>query len=263
MGEPVDAAPRSNRRRKAPEPIEELFKPSFSIFVGRGSTGKTTVARWVCDRAQRPVLVYDGDADHIGLQRFVDGAMVTASADDIDVRQGFEDLIDRHLEERIDVVIDLGGGDRVFPTLAYHLDLHTFLVEEGSKPAIFYLAGPDPADLALLTELEADGLFAPERTGILFNEHLIPRHMPDRVFKDIVGRDEVLQRAIKRGAQVARIPRLETADRILEAGVSFQYAVKGCALVDGLPLSPTQRQQTRRWLERLHQSMEPMLDWLP
>lgn len=263
-GEEIGANNRGgNRRRKAPEPVELMFKPSFTILVGRGNTGKTTVARWICARNQRSVLAYDGDAHHLGLKRFVTDAMVTESADDIDVRQGFQDLIDRHIEQKIDVVVDLGGGDRVFPTLARHLDLHTFLVEQGSLPTIFYLAGPDPADLALLAELEVDGLFAPECTGILFNEHLIPRYMPDRLFKDIIAKNEVLQHAILRGAQVARIPRLETADRIAEAGVKFQDAAEGCALLEGPPLSPVHRQITRRWLQRMDEAMAPMLDWLP
>lgn len=243
--------------------IDVTRTPSFIFFAGRGYTGKTFLNRYLYETACHPVIVGDGDRTNIGISKFVPQARVPLSSDERDVRDWLMALIDEQIETKTDLMLDLGGGDVILGNLARELNLDEFLVEQGIRPVLLHLMGPDPADLSILAGLERDKTFAPKCTAVIFNANSIPSHKSQRAFLDVIDNSPILQAAIARGVEVAVMPMLEPAG-LIPADVTFSSAAAGC-MPSGYPrLSPLRRQQIIMWLRAMQTDVRSHIEgWLP
>ena len=131
------------------------FQPARARLVlplGRGGRGKTTLTRWMVERAHRAgrsPVVADADRNNATLSRFFGGVLSPPSADDRDVTEFVARLVEAQVERRFDAVLDLGGGDLTLKRLAAEMELATWLPTLGVDLVAIHLLGPSADDLSL------------------------------------------------------------------------------------------------------------------
>jgi hypothetical protein len=82
-------------------------------------------------------------------------------------------ILNRMVEERRSVVLDLGGGDRVLQEYGRDLLLVEFCEEYGIEPLALYFLGPEEEDLKHVLPIWEAGYFRPKRTFLVLNEGVI------------------------------------------------------------------------------------------
>ena len=242
-------------------------EPRLIVPLGRGSRGKSLWTRWAVERAQsegREVVVADADRTNPTLAGYFEGVVTPPSADDRDVREWLASFIEAQIAGRFTAVLDLGGGDLVLKRIAREIQLVPFLREHGIRPVAVYLLGADPDDLAYLRDVEADGLFAPEATVIVFNEALVPIHRtPSTAFGETVQGHAILAKTLDRGAKLVWMPRLEPAQEIDARRLTFAAAEASQVKEGQAPIGPWKRQQIALWRRSMEAAFAPVADWLP
>jgi hypothetical protein len=100
------------------------------VPLGRGSRGKTTFARWAAEQAiseGRAVTIVDCDRTNQELALYFKDVMTPPSADDNDVREFLAAILERQLEDKTSLILDLGGGDLILKSLAREMELVPFV----------------------------------------------------------------------------------------------------------------------------------------
>ncbi|WP_066927295.1 hypothetical protein [Methylobacterium sp. CCH5-D2] len=250
----------------APSPDVEI-RPKLILLLGRGSRGKTLLARWMIDRAAnagRTVVVADGDRTNRTLARFFSHAVSPASADDADVRNWIAGLVETQLLCGHDVLLDLGGGDLLLKSIAREMDLLAWLTALGIDIVCVHLMGASIDDAAYLQSVEEGGLLASPATVLVLNEGTVP---PGRsahaAFSETVQTMPIFAATVARGARLASMPRLEPGPDLEEGGLTFYLAAQGLAPAGARPLGPWKRQQVSIWLRRMEERFASVLEWLP
>lgn len=234
-------------------------QPKVIFGLGRGARGKTVSFRWMVDRALkagRAVTVADGDRTNQTLAAFFDGVRSPPSAEDADMRPWLDGLLEKHIEARRSLVVDLGGGDQLLKGAALELDLAAFLPTAGLVPVGLHFLGADKDDVAYLADVERDGLFAPAHTAIVFNEGVVPAGVSVEDAWRKHREHPAVQAAVTRGAKLVRMPRLGCMTLLDDRRLRFSDA--GPAQV-GL----MNAQRVVMWLREVEQAFGPILDWLP
>lgn len=259
-------ATRLNEALAVPSPDVEI-RPKLFLLLGRGSRGKTLLARWVIDRAAnagRTVIPADGDRTNRTLARFFSGAVSPASADDADVRSWVAGLVEALLAGGHDTLLDLGGGDLILKGLAREMDLLAWLTSAGIDVVVVHLLGPSIDDAVYVQDAEAECQLASPATILVLNEGTVP---PGRsahaAFSETVQTQPVFAAAVSRGARLVSMPRLEPAPELEEGGLPFFQAAQGLAPAGARPLGPWKAQQVAIWLRRMEANFAPVAEWLP
>jgi hypothetical protein len=194
-------------------PAVDACEHARAVFaVGRGGRGKTVAYRWIVDRALnhgRPVTVADADRTNQTLAAFFGDLVISPpSAADDDMRPWLDGLLEKAIQQRQSLIVDLGGGDQLLKHTAMELDLVGFLTQNGVIPVVLHFVGADSDDLAYLRESERNGLLAPEKTAIVFNAGVVPAGVSVDAAWAKHENDPALRAAIARGVQLVRMPRL-------------------------------------------------------
>jgi hypothetical protein len=158
--------------------LQEL-KPKLFTALGRGARGKSTLLKFLVQRAQeqgRDVVIADVDRTNPSLSALFEGVVSPPSADDRDVKEFLAEFIEAQIEKKFTSVVDLGGGDLILKQVARETQLVPFLLRHGITPVAVHLIGTDIDDLAYLHEVEQDAVFAPAATIIVLNEGTVPPH---------------------------------------------------------------------------------------
>lgn len=240
--------------------------PKLVVPLGRGSRGKTFLARWIIERANssgRGVVVADIDRTNATLSEYFEGVVNPPSADDRDVIDFLSSFFEQQIEKRFSGVIDFGGGDLVLKRMAREVNLVEFLAQYKVDPVAVHLIGPDRDDLAYLHSVEQGEIFAPSSTILVLNEALCPPHRtPLAYFESTIRNDPILVRAVQRGARLVRMPALEPAGELDRRRLSFAAAERGD---DGGShgIGPWKRQQIATWRRAMEAAFAPVSDWLP
>lgn len=238
------------------EPIGD--QPRLIVAGGRGKVGKSVLLRYSIERhlvrGNTPVIA-DADRTNATLAAFFPAAIRPKSAEDGDVREWLNTLLDDQAEHRRTIYLDLGGGDLSLHAWARELDLVAFLQENGVIPVLIHCLGSDIDDLAYLRDLEQ--VFAPPHTAILLNEGLVPANKaPLTAFEPTLDH-QVFKAAIARGASVVRMPRLGCMQQIEQRRLTFEAASERSS---GLGL--TTCQMVKVWRRQLDKTLEPILPWI-
>ena len=154
---------------------EDAPRGTIDVLLGRGRTGKTTWARWAIERAQsagRTVAVADGDRNNATLRSFYPNASSPAAGDDVTMTAWMEELAEGVINTRGRLVLDMGGGDRSFATVAERHGFNEVLPAEGVDLTAWYFLTGGRADFETLVLMEGMG-FQPPRTVIVLNEGLV------------------------------------------------------------------------------------------
>jgi hypothetical protein len=172
-------------------------------------------------------------------------------------------FFEQQIEERYSAVIDFGGGDLVLKRMAREANLVAFLGKYKIDPVAVHLIGPDRDDLQYLHSVEHEEVFSPPSTILVLNEALCPPHRtPLAYFESTIRDHPILVRAIKRGARIVRMPRLEPAGEIDNSRLGFAAAEDGGG---GGPhgIGPWKRQQIATWRRAMEVAFTPVGTWLP
>lgn len=237
--------------------------PKCWLFVGRGRTGKTTLIRWIAERAGAagtPVVLTDLDRTNATLTSYLSDVIRAPVLDDAGTVQWLQNVIGNTMTNRASTLIDLGGGDTALAKLAEEVpNLDEIVRDGGAELVIAYLVGPQPDDLSPLATMRHLGL-KPPATVIVLNEGLLgPGMAPDTGFTSI-RRHSVFKAAIDDGAAVVQFPRLLPAGEVERRRISFVEARD--ALVEPA-LGPFDRARIRHWLDQMDHEFNPIASWLP
>ena len=258
---PVTLAP--SVRPSAPKLVDRTpgvdltGKVKAVFFIGRGRTGKTTLARWAYEGlAERGGTAIIAAADPVNrtLANYLDGVAQPPSTDPLEVRDWLIVLLQHAMSEKLSVMVDLGGGDTSLIELLKVLpNLVAMMAEDGMEPVAIHAIGTDPHDLHPLATTEEMG-FQPRATAMVLNE--VYARGGQRYRFDEVTSHPVYQAAINRGAEPIWMPAL------IEE-VARYCAQDGGRFLD-LPRSkPFFAQALKNWLGAMSAEFSPIATWWP
>ena len=111
------------------------------------------------------------------------------------------------MEDRVDAMVDVGGGETALTRVIAELPLADSLEEQGIRVVVVHMVGPDAADLDYLDSFEDGGLFAAPATLVVQNAGLVMTGGIDEAFASIYDHRTV-GRVRTRGGIVVQMPRL-------------------------------------------------------
>lgn len=252
----------------AQERVESFMRRAQLLtFVGRGARGKSTLARFVIERARaggRCVLVLDADRINATLAGAFPDAIVPESGDDTDVETTVAGLVERISETGENAVLDLGGGDTNLRRFAAEMDFRTWLPSIGIEPVAIHVMGASPDDCSALALAEEGGLLAFPKTILVFNEGIVPiGQSPTAAFSRAVQEQPIVRQTLERGARLCVMPRLGPLFEIEDRGLTFADAAANTAPSGIDPLGKWRAQQVTVWLRKMAENLSDVEGWLP
>lgn len=240
---------------ETPPGLDLSGKRKAWFLIGRGRIGKTTFARWLTetmDQRGGSAIIAAADPVNRSLRQFLDNVAEPASADPEEVKNWLRALLEYQVEEKLNSIIDLGGGNTSLSALLAEMpDLADVLSQGGIEAIACHVIGPDPHDCVPLAVTEAEG-FQPKATVIVLNE----AHGRRPRFDPVLAQPEV-RAAIDRGAVQLWMPQLnEDAARQCDANAWRYYKVRDKA-------GPFTASAVQTWLRRMGTEFEPIKTWLP
>jgi hypothetical protein len=256
------SATRSDPQQTPAASVDLKGRPKVVMAIGTGGTGKTTLLRWICEKAferddTTQLLLATVDPVNRELaQYFTD----TVSPDTKDAAAWLERLLTKIVETRWNAAIDFGGGDTSLPKLVEEIpDLLAVMDEAGIAPVAMYLMSPRVDDLTPLSEMQQAG-FQPKATALVLNEGRVDTSRdPDREFA-LLRRHPVYRAAIEQGAVEIWMPRLYAAQHIEARRITYRQAAEGTG---STPLNIFDRSRVHRWLTVMDKAFAPIESWMP
>jgi hypothetical protein len=233
-------------------------KPKLVVTHGRGGTGKSTFVRVLLERAReagRESAVADADRTNATLAAFFTDVVRPAHPDDKTVQDWLDDLVNQQAEDRITVILDMGGGDQVFKRFAKELELVQLMESANIMPVAVHLIGPDVDDLAYLHDVEESGAFCPAQTILVLNEGRVRDQRPRDVAFAEIREHSIYRKALDRGAKEIWFPRLACMQEVNSRRLLFAAAEASLGL--------TNRQRVALWRRDVEAALKPVADWLP
>jgi hypothetical protein len=236
--------------------IDLSGKAKCWFFIGRGRTGKSSLARYVAETsaaAGGEAAIAAVDPINRSLRSFLDGVLEPPSSDPAEIKIWLRQLIEFLMENRHSGLIDLGGGDTSLLALLRDMpDLTDIMSGAGVEPVAIYMAGTDQHDLTPMAMASKAG-FNPRASAIVLNE-LHGRRETDF---DQVMDHPAYQEAVSRGALQLWMPLLTPeAARVIDTN-HWRY------LDAKAKLGPFYASAVHSWLRRLGAEMECVESWFP
>jgi hypothetical protein len=238
-----------------PTAIDLAGKRKVWFLIGRGRIGKTTFARWIAETMEArggSALIAAADPANRSLRSFVADVAEPPSSDPSEGKEWLRDLLQAAMDEKLNAVIDLGGGNTLLSALlAETPDLVAVLSAGGVEPVAVHIIGPEPHDLVPLAMTEAEG-FTPAATAIVCNE----AHGRRARFDGVLAHPTV-KAALDRGAVQLWMPLLTPdAARLCDASAwRYHDAIDRAG--------PFTASSIRTWLRRMGEELAPIASWVP
>ena len=260
--------------------IENVFalepKPASAkllVLLGPQNSGKSLLGRAIVERAReqgRDPLILDGDRNDAYLASLfteTDAAGTAARrvrrpdyADDATVKAWLDAEVSEMEGDGRSRVLDMGGGDLVFPDYAREREIVAMLSDARAAidPVAVHLILPTVSDLAVLERMEGEGLFTPAATILALNAGPVgDTRLAEVVFRR--ARESAIYRAaVARGALEIVVPTLGCMNLVDDAGLSFEQAMARSS-----PLGLAHRQMVATFRRRLYAQLEQVAPWLP
>ena len=149
-------------------------KAKAIMAIGLGATGKTTLLRWLCERALErsddELALATVDPVNRELGHYFPAAMAPPTQDPTQVTAWLEQLLAMVMETRKSVALDFGGGDTTLARLLAEVpDLQQMMESAGVEPVVLYPLTPRSSDLTPLATMAQAG-FRPKATALILNE---------------------------------------------------------------------------------------------
>jgi len=260
LGRPMRAGPSG-------QALDLTGKAKAIMAIGLGATGKTTLLRWLCERAlergEDELALATVDPVNRELGHYFPAAMVPPTQDPAQVTAWLEQLLAMILETGKSAALDFGGGDTTLARLLTEVpDLQQMMESAGVEPVALYPLTPRSSDLTPLAAMTKVG-FRPKATALILNEgRADSTRAPLQEFGQI-RRHSVYKSAIAQGAVEIWMPRLYAAKAIEDRRSGFRQAVNGETPQGRLGLGPFDRSRTRHWLAAMEEAFAPIASWLP
>jgi hypothetical protein len=258
---------RQERTKPSGQAIDLTGKAKAIMAIGLGATGKTTLLRWLCERALErnddDLALATVDPVNRELGHYFPAAMAPPTQDPTQVTAWLEQLLAMILETRRSVAVDFGGGDTTLARLLAEVpDLQPMMEGAGVEPVALYPLTPRSSDLTPLAAMAQAG-FRPKATALILNEgRADSTRAPLQEFGQI-RRHSIYKSAIAQGAIEIWMPRLYAAKAIEDRRIGFRQAVSGEMPEGGLGLGAFDRSRTRHWLAAMEDAFAPIASWLP
>jgi hypothetical protein len=203
------------------------------------------------------VSLADADRDNATLPAYFHDVLRPEGPDNGTVLAWLDALVNQQAEQQMTIVLDMGGGDRVFNELAVELELASLLEGIGIMPVAVHCLGPDLDHLSPLEEAERAGAFYPAQTILVLNEMLITNGLAKETAFASVRSHKAYKSALKHGAKEVWFPKLWCMQEVNSRRLSFEAAQNETAI--GL----TNRQRVAMWRRKVSEALQPVAAWLP
>jgi hypothetical protein len=211
----------------------EAVPPVLVVAVGRQRVGKTTLLNALAEvyRANGAKLaIWNADLHNRThtLSLFHNDVMEPSpELSAIQQQQWIEERVRDQVTQRFDAVLDVGGGITALNALVEEIRLVDMLEQRGIRVVLLYVLGNERADLDYLARLADGDQFMPESTIIAFNEGLLGNGANGPLAFAKLMDERAVKTAIKRGAEIVRIPSLSCMSAVTDRGMSFTDFAKG------------------------------------
>ena len=223
--------------------------------------------RWAAEAAilaGTTLLMADMDPTNDTFSKYIDNVARPPEASDPALSLKWLDKLLQHaLQQRLSLLVDLGGGDTTLRRLAEQLpDLVEMAEAQGFAIVLFYTAGPQEEDLSPLATMEGLG-FRPSATAIVLNEAMVDLgDTPLQAFARVLRHSAFLA-AVGRGAVPIWMPRLLPAQQVEIRRLHFRDAAAGETGQGTTPLGPFDRSRVLHWLRAMDANFAGIRTWLP
>lgn len=254
--------------------LEPRLDPAkLLVLLGPQNSGKSLLGRAIVERAReqgRDPLVLDGDRNDAYLAALfgnpgarageVIGVRRPPYADDATVKAWLDAEVSEMEGDNRSRVLDMGGGDLVFPDYAREREIVAMLADARAAidPVAVHLILPIPSDLAVLERMEADGVFVPSATILALNAGPIGDTRAAEIVFRRVRETAIYRAAVARGAREIVVPTLGCMNLVDDAGLSFEGAMARSS-----PLGLAHRQMVATFRRRLYAELDKVAPWLP
>jgi len=254
-----------------PSSIDLTGQAKAWFLVGPNGSGKTALARWMgwklSGNTDRVALMAALDPQNRSLATWFQNVAQPDTNDSVQTARWLSDYVEYLMEQRASAILDFGGGDTALAKMVHEVpDLCTTMTAAGVVPVACYMVGPRVEDLASLDALEQAG-FQPPATAIVLNEGRVDSTLSREEAFARVLRHSAFDRAVKRGASVLWMPRLEpeVAAEIEGKRLTFGQARDGLVPADAKfgPIGGFKRSMVRRWLDAMESEFSPVASWMP
>jgi hypothetical protein len=258
----LDLSVKSKPQEAATSPISHIIpagKPKLLLAIGSGKTGKSTLLRWIAERAtEREGTVLATLAPNRTLKHYFpetlhpEGNSTSAGAAFLEM------FLDAVAENRMNAVLDFPGDDTaLLHLLDQGMDPAAMLEPNGVEVVALYTLSPRVEDLTAMAQLAAKG-FRPKATALILNKGVTADPtMPAEPEFEAVMEHSGFRAAVDGGAVTIWMPRLYAAKTIEDRRLLFSQAR------DGLDLGPSDRSRTHHWMRAMEEAFQPIESWLP
>ena len=228
--------------------------PILMIVVGRQRVGKTSFLNTTAQFLRAHGAEFQiWDADKLNttynMSIFHGDARQPKSLDPEDIKAWLEERFIELVTERFDAMLDIGGGDTPLARLVQDVPVVATLEGEGVRVVLVHVIGPELADLDYLERFAEDELLAPEATLIVMNSGLVLSGRSNEVAFSQILDQPAIARAVRKGARIVTMPRLNCMSQVTDRGMMFEDAMNGLAKPGGKPLSLFDKVRVRQWWE--------------
>lgn len=268
---PIARAPARREVEQAPaNPAMDLSgKPKLIMALGAGNVGKSTVGRWLAERAtanSAEVYFASIDPQTQGLGKYFPNVHEPPSYEPPVVLAWLQRYVEHATKRRATAFIDFAGGDTTLGRLVEGApDIVDIMRAEGVEPVALYLLGPRLDDLAPMTNLETIG-FQPPATAVILNEGRVadPSLTREQAFAETMAHS-AFKAVLARGGVRIWMPRLIGAAKEVEKRrITFAQA-RDAISPEGRTVAPLglfNRSYVRAWLTRMDAEFAPIASWL-
>ena len=255
---PVEIAVSAGARSVAPitsTPAADLAgNAPFVFLIGAGNTGKTTVARYIIERAHtagRQAMLAAMDPINRSLTQYFDGVEQPQTSEPAESANFLRELLTFSMSGKHPSIVDTGAGDTSLGAVYAEMpDLETDLAAVGIAPVALYTLSERIDDLGPFLKLR----FQPKATAFICNLGLTSSG-PD-AFRTSLEQPAVRE-AIEVGARVIYMPYL---DRVVVKQIELERMSFGDA---SKKLAGVQSMQVRAWLRAMDTALGGVASWLP
>jgi hypothetical protein len=242
--------------KRARSSIDLTGKDKLVMVLGAGSSGKTTLMRWMIERAfdaGHELAIATTDVGRATLRRFFsesDGPMA-----ENDVSLWLESLFTFLVNHPQTAAVDFRADMTLVPILKNVPKMHSILESAGVHPVVFYMLTPRVEDLTVLRQMEDVG-FQPATVALVMNCAMAKDPANAQTEFRAIRHQSIFKETVARGAVQLWMPNLGPAREIENAGMSFMAAAS-----DGS--NPFRASKSFNWWRDMEAGFDPVMTWLP
>lgn len=234
-----------------------MTRPKLVVVWGRGGRGKSTLVRLLAERAieggNSQITMADGNRENATLRDFCETVIQPDGSEEEAIYEWLEDIVNLQVVERRTVILDMGGGDQVFPVFAKDLDLVSLLDSAGIEPVMLYCISQDTDDLYHVKDMS--NVFCPPATALVLNEGIKHTRKSREVTFAAVRKHATYKAALSRGCREVWLPRLGCMQEVTDGKLTFGAAET--------KLSYTSQTRIRLWRKQIEAEFASIRDMLP